>query len=108
MQSLETVRVIQSLGNQRAARDATIAFTNANFTRLMESFPGFARPGIIGIYDGFCDTADVAKVDAMLTPKLPIIGGGALELAQTKERIAKCAALKAAKGDEIAAVLARY
>jgi len=108
MQSLETVRVIQSLGNQRAARDSTIAFTNANFTRLMESFPGFARPGIIGIYDGFCETGDVAKVDAMLTPKLPIIGGGALELAQTKERIAKCAALKAAKGGEIAAVLARY
>ncbi|MEY2883051.1 MAG: hypothetical protein RL490_775, partial [Pseudomonadota bacterium] len=108
MQSLETVRMIGALGSQPAARDSTVAFVNANFPRLMESFPGFAKTSIIRLYSGYCDTADIAKVEAAVRPKLAAIGGGELELAQTKERIAQCAALKEAKGAEIASVLAKY
>jgi hypothetical protein len=41
-------------------------------------------------------------------PNLAVLGGGELELSQTKERIGQCAALKDARGDQIAAVLATY
>jgi hypothetical protein len=41
-------------------------------------------------------------------PNLAILGGGELELSQTKERIGQCAALKEARGSQIAAVMAKY
>ncbi len=107
MQSLETVRVIQALGSNPLARDATTDFADKNFTRLMESYPGFARPGIIRLFDGYCRASDVDRVEKVLRPKLATIGGGELELEQVKQRIGQCAALKAAKGGEIAAVLGR-
>lgn len=108
VQSLETVRTVSVLGGQPASRDSTVTFVNANFTRLMESYPGFARSSIINLYSGYCDSAAIPKVEAMLRPKLKTIGGGELELSQAKERIAQCAALKSAKGAEIAGVLKAY
>ncbi len=108
VQSLETVRTVSVLGSQPGARDATIVFVNANFPRLMESFPGFARSGIVNLYSGFCATADIARVEAMVRPKLKAIGGGELELSQAKERIGQCAALRTAKGAEIDAVLKAF
>ncbi|WP_426168998.1 M1 family metallopeptidase [Sandarakinorhabdus sp. DWP1-3-1] len=108
VQSLETVRTIGMLGSQPAARDATVDFVNANFTRVMESYPGFSRTSIIGLYRGYCDTAAAGRIEAMVRPKLKTIGGGELELSQAKEQVGQCAALKAAKGDEIGRVLAAY
>ncbi len=108
LQSLERTTVLASLARNPAARDSTVDFTTKNFTKVVESFPGFARAGIIGFYDGYCSAPDSDKVEALIRPNLGVLGGGELELAQTKERIGKCAALKAAKGPEIAAVLARY
>jgi hypothetical protein len=108
VQSLETVRTIGVLGSQPGARAATVGFVNANFQRLMESYPGFARSSIINLYSGYCATADIAKVESMVRPNLKTIGGGELELSQAKERISQCAALKAAKTDEIDAVLKGY
>ncbi|KPF73706.1 hypothetical protein IP88_08560 [alpha proteobacterium AAP81b] len=108
MQSLETVRVVQSLGANPTARDSTVVFTDKNFTRLMESYPGFARTSIIHLFDGYCAAGDRARLDAIIRPKLKTIGGGDLELAQVGQGIARCAALKAAKGAEVRAVLATY
>jgi len=48
----------------------------------------------------------VARIDRIIAPKLAELGGGELELAQTKERVGLCVALKQAKGAEIAKVLA--
>ena len=59
------------------------------------------------LFDGYCAAGDVAKADAYMQPKLKELGGGELELARTKERIARCVALKSAKGAEINAVLAQ-
>jgi hypothetical protein len=72
----------------------------------METFPGFARSHMIELFDGSCDSGDVARLDRLIAPRLAEIGGGELELAQTKERIGLCVALKQAKGAEIAKVLA--
>ncbi|KAB7647628.1 M1 family metallopeptidase [Polymorphobacter fuscus] len=108
LQSLERTGVLSSLAANPAARDATVAFVSKNFTRVVESFPGFARAGIIGFYNGYCTPADVDRVEALVRPNLAILGGGDLELSQTKERIGQCVALKAARGSQIAAVLAKY
>lgn len=108
LQSLERTNVLASLAASPAARDATVAFTTQNFTRVVESFPGFGRAGIIGFYNGYCSSADIARVEALIRPNLKILGGGELELEQTKQRIGQCVALKAAKGAEITAALAGY
>ncbi len=105
--SLERTNVLGNLAANRASRDATTAFVSANFTRVVESFPGFARAGIIDFFGGYCSPDAVARVEALIRPNLATLGGGELELAQTKERIGQCAALKAAKGSEISAALGR-
>lgn len=108
LQSLERTNALSSLAANPAARDATTAFVSKNFTRVVESFPGFGRAGIIAFYNGYCTPADAARVEALVRPNLAVLGGGELELSQTKERIGQCAALKDARGEQIAAVLAKY
>ena len=72
----------------------------------MDLFPSFARPRIVDMFEGYCATDEAANIEIFFRPKLEAMGGGELELAQTKERIGLCAALKSAKGAEITAVLA--
>ena len=108
LQSLERTNVLASLAANPVARDATTDFVAKNFTRVVESFPGFARAGIINFYGGYCTPAAADRVEALVRPNLKILGGGELELSQTKERIGQCVALKAARGDQIAAVLGKY
>lgn len=105
MQALETTGLVASVAQAPAGRDTAVAFAEKNFERLLASYPGFSKRSIIGLFGGFCSEADAARVEALLTPKLPALGGGALELSQAVAGIRRCAALKAAKGDEISAVL---
>lgn len=108
LQSLDTVQIILSLAYNPQARDKTVAFAGDNFDRLLERFPGFARTQLVAMFDGYCTAADAVRADAFITPRLKTLGGGELELAQTKERIMLCAALKSARGAEIATALAAY
>jgi aminopeptidase N len=105
--SRERTTILASLAFNRGSRDATTAYVSSNFRKVVESFPGFARAGVIGFFDGYCSRDAIERVDSLIRPNLAILGGGELELAQTKERIGQCAALKAAKGGEISAALAR-
>ncbi|MEA3140413.1 MAG: hypothetical protein QOK23_2582 [Gammaproteobacteria bacterium] len=107
IQPLETMRIVFNTASQPGSRETALAFTDQHFKKVMESFPGFARPQFVTLFDGHCAPDDLAKVDAYMQPKLKELGGGELELAQTKERIALCFALKSAKGAEIGAVLAQ-
>jgi aminopeptidase N len=107
VQSMETVRLVLEMARQPGARAAVATLVDQNFQRLMEAFPGFARPAIVRVFDGYCSAGDIAKVDAYVQPKLQTLGGGELELAQAKERIGLCVALKTAKGAEIGAALAK-
>jgi aminopeptidase N len=106
MQSLETVRLFFALANQPNAREALAAVAESNFNRLVDTFPGFLKPRVVELFGGFCSKADIARVDRWVQPKLAQLGGGELELSQTKEGIALCVALKDAKGAEIARALA--
>ena len=107
IQPLETMRILFNETGQPAARDTALAFVDAHFNKVMDAFPGFARSMFVTLFDGHCAPGDVAKADAYMQPKLKELGGGELELSQTKERIALCIELKTAKGAEIAAALAR-
>jgi len=107
IQPLETMRILFSTASQPGSREAALTFADKNFQKVMERFPGFARPQFVTLFDGHCSADDVARADAYMQPKLKDLGGGELELAQTKERIALCFALKSAKGAEIGAVLAQ-
>lgn len=103
--SLERTTILAALSANRAARDSTAAYVSANFSKVVESFPGFARAGIINFFGGYCSPEAAARVEALIRPNLAVLGGGELELSQTRERIGQCAALKAAKGAEISAAL---
>lgn len=105
--SLERTTILGSLTFNRAGRDATTAYVAKNFKSVVESFPGFSRASIIGFFNGYCSRDAIDRVEGLIRPNLATLGGGELELAQTKERIGQCAALKDAKGGEISAALAR-
>ncbi len=107
IQPLETMRIVFNTTSQPGSREKALSLTDKNFKQVMESFPGFARPMFVTLFDGHCTADDVAKAEAYMRPKLKELGGGELELSQTKERIARCVALKNAKGAEIDAVLAQ-
>ena len=106
VQSIDLVRIVLQLSRQPGARSTLAEFGERHFARLIDRFPGFERPQFVHIYDGYCSAADVARVDALVHPKLRELGGGELELSQVKERIGICASLKAAKEGEVTAVLA--
>jgi hypothetical protein len=59
----------------------------------------------VKLFEGYCDPADATRVDAYFQSKLKTLGGGELELAQTKEKIGVCASLKRAKSAEVVAAL---
>jgi aminopeptidase N len=105
LQPLETLQIFLTTAALPATRETAMQFASDNFQRVMERFPTFTRPLFISAFDGLCSTADVERIDAFIKPRLQQLGGGEMELSQTKERIAGCAALRRAKGAEIAAAL---
>ena len=106
IQSPESMRILYVLSAQPGARDTTTKFVEDNFVQIVELFPGFARPSIVSLFDGYCDPNDAARLGSFFQPRLKVLGGGELELAKTKEQIGICAALKNARGAEIVAAFA--
>jgi hypothetical protein len=106
LQSMESIRMMFSLAGQPESRGELTSTVEKNFKRVMETFPGFARSHMIELFDGACAREDAVRLDQLIAPKLAELGGGELELAQMKERIGLCVALKEAKGAEIARRLA--
>jgi aminopeptidase N len=106
LQPIETLRVVRSLARQAGARETVVNFVNDNFDRVLKLVPSFQRPQLIPLlFDSDCASGDTAKVDAWARTRLKALGGGELELAQVKEHIGMCVALREAKGAEIAAAL---
>jgi aminopeptidase N len=105
IQSPSAERILSQLSTHSQTRRATTDFVKQNFDRVLEIFPGFGRTEVVTFFDGYCEPADAEEVEALFRPKLKQVGGGALELAETEQRIRLCAALLRAKGAEIAAAL---
>jgi alanyl aminopeptidase len=102
----DSLTILYVLSAQPAARDLITEYARTHLASLLNVFPGPARPLIVKLSEGYCQPEDAAKVEAFFRPKLSMLGGGELELAQTTEQIAVCSALKTAKGTEIEAALA--
>lgn len=98
----EAMRLLMNLASQAESRETVLAYARDHFSELARLFPTFNRPEILHLFDGRCSGIDAERVEAFLAPRLTELGGGALELAQSKERIARCAALKSAKSGEFA------
>jgi aminopeptidase N len=106
LQSSETLSILEFLGRERGARSTVLAFVDDNFARVLHVVPGFVRPMMVSwLFNGGCSEEDLTKLDTWARSRLKELGGGGLELAKTKERIGVCAALRKAKGTEMAAVL---
>ena len=107
VQSVETALIVLHAAQHPGARLTVVKRVEQDFKRVMESLPGFARPVIIRLFDGYCSPGDVERVDAYMKPKLKTLGGGELELTRAEERIGQCVALKTAKSAEISAALTK-
>jgi aminopeptidase N len=103
----ETETIFALLARQPGSRDAANEYTRANVEQLADRLPGISKTLLVQMYSGYCEEPKIAALDAFYAPNRQRLGGGELEAAQTRERIALCAALKSSKGDEIASVLAQ-
>jgi hypothetical protein len=107
VQSIEIAQIVLRAAQHPGARPTVVKLVDQDFKRIAESLPGFARPVIIKLFNGYCSAGDAERVAAYMQPKLKMLGGGALELARVKERIGQCVALKTAKSAEIGAALTK-
>ena len=105
VQPSDSFYIIYVLSSRPETRQVTTEYTQNNLPQLLKVFPGPLRPFLVKLSEGYCNPDDAAKVDAFFQPKLKMLGGGELELSQTKEQIGVCAALKKAKGAEILSAL---
>jgi hypothetical protein len=105
MQAVETIRILFILPAQPGARGTVLEFADAHFDKVLASLPGIGRSDFPFLLSRNCNAGDEARIDTYMKPKLKALGGGVLELDQTKERVRLCAALRAAKGGEISTVL---
>jgi aminopeptidase N len=103
--TIEAFYIFNSLSGRQGTRQVTTEYVQNNLPLLLKVFVGPVRTYIVKLFEGYCEPADAARVDAFFQPKLKMLGGGELALAQTKEKIGVCAALKSAKGAEITAAL---
>jgi len=104
---MEMLTIVLAATRQPGARNTVVKRVEKDFKRVMGALPGFARPVIVRVFEGYCSSADVQRVEAVMRPKLAALGGGELELVRAKERIGQCAALKTAKSAEIGAALVK-
>jgi hypothetical protein len=101
----EALQILFLLASRPGSRAVTLAYLQEHFAQVEKVFPAIARPAIATLFGSGCSAAEVERVEAFFAPRLKELGGGELELAQTRERIGLCAALKQARGADIAAAL---
>lgn len=101
----EAIQVAFSQVGTREQRDAfwTWVTQEENLSALLARIPTWRKGAIAGVGGGFCSTARADEVEAFFAPRVDALEGGPRELAQTLESIRLCAALVAAKGDEVTA-----
>ncbi len=101
----DTARILPSLMNSIAVREIAWSWMRENFPAYAGKIPVQWTRFTPGMANGFCDTARIAELDALFAAHGELAPGHESSLAQTKERIALCAALKLAKAAELAAAL---
>ena len=106
IESTFATRIVYVASGHPGSRETTTTYVQNHLARVLELFPPAWWPSIVRMFAGYCDADAAARVEAFFTPRLKELGGGELQLAKTEEQIRVCAALKRAKGSEIAAAFA--
>ncbi len=81
-------------------RAATWALVERLMPVLLRRLDGDLDLSLVQVADGFCSDAQAEKVDLAMRPMRERIRGGAIQLAQTLDRIRACAALAVKLGQE--------
>ncbi|GAB4124422.1 MAG: M1 family metallopeptidase [Rhodothalassiaceae bacterium] len=104
----EAIQVAFTQVGNEAQRDALWAWVRdeANLEALLARIPTWRKGAIVNIGGGFCSEDKAAELEAFFRDRVDALEGGPRELDQTLESIRLCAALKAAKAEELRAYLA--
>lgn len=105
LQNFEKLFMLFGLLGRDDTRDLAYVHVMENFDEVQKLAAGFGN-AMFGIGSGFCSAERAAAVEAALRPRLEGLGAGPLDLDRSLAGISQCAALKAAKGDEISQALA--
>ncbi len=98
----EAIQVAYTLASTEAHREAMWRWIQDHLDAFVERVPTWRQGAVVRIGSGFCDRARAQALKAFFADKVAHLEGGPRELAQTVERIELCAALKQAKGPELA------
>ena len=107
LRSFDKLMMIGGMVSTPETRAVTSTWIFDNFDKLLASGNGvFITSRLPGMFNAQCSAAAADKVDKVLGPKIMKAKVGVLEYQRTLERIRNCAALKDAKGAEIASAIA--
>lgn len=104
----EAIQVAFTQVGNEAQRGALWAWVRdeANLEALLARIPTWRKGAIVNVGNGFCSTDKADEIEAFFRDRVDALEGGPRELDQTLEGIRLCAALKAAKAEELKAYLA--
>ena len=98
----EAIQIAYTLASTDAHREAMWRWIQDHLDAFIKRIPTWRQGAVVRIGSGFCDGERARALKAFFADKVAHLEGGPRELAQTVERIALCAALKQAKGPELA------
>jgi alanyl aminopeptidase len=88
-----------------AERDTAWSIFKASFDNITAKLPELRKPQMPKVTGAFCSLEDAADAEAFFNSKADIIPGYERSLAQGLEQAKLCAALRAAKSEELATAL---
>lgn len=107
LRSFDRLGLLFGMVSTVGTRDMTSEWILNNYEKLLASGNGvFITSRLPQALRGQCSIAAADRIEAVLGPKVHAAHAGELDFARTLESIRHCAALKDAKGVEIAAALA--
>ncbi len=98
----EAIQIAYTLASTDAHREAMWQWIQNHLADFIKRIPTWRQGAVVNIGAGFCDREHARALKTFFADKVAHLEGGPRELAQTVERIELCAALKQAKGGELA------
>lgn len=105
--SRETRTIVRGQMRQTETRDATWSWVQENFPTYLETIPRQRKRSSPALADAMCSLSARDEVVALFEQYGDLAEGHERALSQTVERIELCAALEAAKGEEVRAFFRR-
>ncbi|MGL6044515.1 MAG: ERAP1-like C-terminal domain-containing protein, partial [Sandaracinobacteroides sp.] len=106
VQNLEALGILATQMREPDTRDAALGWLEANLDVLKPRLGGLLG-GFIGVTANFCTEDAAARVEKLFRPRMAELGIGDLDLARPVATIRQCVAVKAKRGAEVSAALAK-